>query len=100
MLEKFSMIKKLENCKHVQIINPQGYLDFLALIKNSRFVMTDSGGIQEEITSPLLSKRVLVLRESSERPEAINAGMASLIPLRHQILQNQFYKNGIKKKLK
>ena len=84
MLEKFSMIKKLENCKHIQILNPQGYLDFLALIKNSRFIMTDSGGIQEEITSPLLSKRVLVLRESSERPEAINAGMASLITLKHQ----------------
>ena len=61
MLEKFSMIKKLENCKHVQIINPQGYLDFLALIKNSRFVMTDSGGIQEEITSPLLSKIIYVM---------------------------------------
>lgn len=100
MLEKFSMIKKLENCKHVQIINPQGYLDFLALIKNSRFVMTDSGGIQEEITSPLLSKRVLVLRESSERPEAINAGMASLIPLRHQNITKSILQEWDKKEVK
>ena len=100
MLKKFSMMKKLENCKHVQILNPQGYLDFLTLMKNCKFIMTDSGGIQEEGTSPFLSKRVLVLRESSERPEAINAGIATLIPLKYQKIIKSILKEWDKKEVK
>ena len=100
MLKKFNMMKKLENCKHVQILNPQGYLDFLTLMKNCKFIMTDSGGIQEEGTSPFLSKRVLVLRESSERPEAINAGIATLIPLKYQKIIKSILKEWDKKEVK
>ena len=80
-LMDFGYLDKIESAANIQIIPPQGYLDFLVLMKNSRFVVTDSGGIQEEVTSPSLSKRVLVLRRSTERPEAIQAGMAKLVPL-------------------
>jgi UDP-N-acetylglucosamine 2-epimerase (non-hydrolysing) len=54
------------------------------LIKHCRFVVTDSGGIQEEATSPSLSKRVLVLRLFTERPEAIQVGAAKLVLLESQ----------------
>lgn len=81
-LKDFGFIDRLKSVKNVQIISPQGYLDFLVLMKGSKFIVTDSGGIQEEATSKFLSKRVLVLRTSTERPEAIRAGVAKLVPLK------------------
>ena len=100
MLKKFGIMRKFDNCKHIQILNPQGYLDFLTLMNNCKFIMTDSGGIQEEGTSPFLSKRVLVLRESSERPEAINAGIATLIPLKYQKITKSISKEWDRKEVK
>ena len=100
MLKKFGIMRKFDDCKHIQILNPQGYLDFLTLMNNCKFIMTDSGGIQEEGTSPFLSKRVLVLRESSERPEAINAGIATLIPLKYQKIIKSILKEWDKKEVK
>lgn len=58
-------------------IAPVDYLDFCYLMNRSHFVITDSGGIQEE--APSLGKPVLVMRENTERPEAVNAGTARLI---------------------
>ena len=84
MLIHFGLFDKLKSVTHVQIISPQGYLDFLMLIKNCKFIITDSGGIQEEATSPLLAKRVLVLRRSTERPEAVEVGVSRLVPLKSQ----------------
>jgi UDP-N-acetylglucosamine 2-epimerase len=55
-----------------------GYLDFLVAMKNSRFIMTDSGGIQEEATAPPIHRFVLVLREKTDRPEAVAMGFAKL----------------------
>lgn len=83
-LSESAFLSKLESAPNIQIIPPQGYLDFLVLMKHSKFVITDSGGIQEEATSPSISKRVLVLRRSTERPEAIQAGFAKLVPLESQ----------------
>mgnify|MGYP003686442681 FL=1 len=88
MLKKFSLYKKIET-KNVQIIPPQGYLDFLSLMKNCKFIVTDSGGIQEESTSPFLAKRVIVLRNSTERPEAIENGNAILLQLNQQKISKQ-----------
>jgi UDP-N-acetylglucosamine 2-epimerase (non-hydrolysing) len=48
-------------------------------MKNSQFIMTDSGGIQEEATAPSINKRVFVLRLSTERPEAVASGHASVV---------------------
>jgi UDP-N-acetylglucosamine 2-epimerase (non-hydrolysing) len=100
MLKKFNLLKKLESREHIQILNPQGYLDFLALMKGCQFIITDSGGIQEESTSPLLSKRVLVLRKSSERPEAIDLGVASIIPLKYQKIREAILREWDAKRMK
>ena len=64
-----SAAKELENLKNVRIIDPLGYRNFMLLLSTSHFVITDSGGIQEEAVS--LGKRVLVARESTERPEGL-----------------------------
>jgi UDP-N-acetylglucosamine 2-epimerase (non-hydrolysing) len=67
----------LSNIKNVHLIEPLGYLPFVKLMDLSYIVITDSGGIQEE--APSLGKPVLVMRNSSERPEAIEAGTVMLV---------------------
>ena len=62
--------------RNVQLIPPQGYRNFVALLSRCRFVLTDSGGLQEE--APSLGKPVLVMRDTTERPEGIAAGTARL----------------------
>jgi len=61
---------------NVKLIAPQGYRNFVALMAHCRIVLTDSGGIQEE--APSLGKPVLVMRDSTERPEGVAAGTALL----------------------
>ncbi|MER9352069.1 UDP-N-acetylglucosamine 2-epimerase (non-hydrolyzing) [Mesorhizobium sp. M0514] len=61
----------------IHLIDPQDYLPFLYLQKQSYLVLTDSGGVQEE--APSLGKPVLVMRENTERPEGIAAGTARLV---------------------
>ena len=67
----------LNNQKNVYLIPPLNYLDFVALLSECYFVMTDSGGIQEE--APSLGKPVLVMRDTTEREEAVTAGVAVLV---------------------
>lgn len=62
---------------NVQLIPPQGYRHFVALLSRCRLVLTDSGGVQEE--APSLGKPVLVMRDTTERPEGVTAGTARLI---------------------
>ena len=88
MLKKFDLYKKIQ-IKNIQIIPPQGYLDFLSLMKNCKFIVTDSGGIQEEATSQFLAKKVVVLRDSTERPEALENGNAMLLQLNQQKITKQ-----------
>ena len=61
----------------VRLIEPPDYFDFVQLMKRARLILTDSGGIQEE--APSLGVPVLVLRETTERPEAVSAGVARLV---------------------
>ncbi|MFM9941390.1 MAG: non-hydrolyzing UDP-N-acetylglucosamine 2-epimerase [Hyphomicrobiaceae bacterium] len=61
----------------IRLIAPQGYARFVYLMDQAHILLTDSGGIQEE--GPSLGKPVLVMRETSERPEAIAAGAAKLV---------------------
>ena len=72
----YAKIKKSEN---LQFLLPLGYLDFLMLMKKCEIILTDSGGIQEEATAPQIRKPVLVLRQSTERPEAVEAGFAKVV---------------------
>ena len=53
----------------------------LELMKKCSFIMTDSGGIQEEATSPKIHKRLVVIRKSTDRPEAANAGFSKITGL-------------------
>ncbi|MBJ9686389.1 UDP-N-acetylglucosamine 2-epimerase (non-hydrolyzing) [Burkholderia vietnamiensis] len=62
---------------NIYLIEPQEYLAFVYLMSRSHFIITDSGGIQEE--GPALGKPVLVTRDTTERPEAIRAGTARLV---------------------
>nr|WP_277925292.1 UDP-N-acetylglucosamine 2-epimerase (non-hydrolyzing) [Pseudoalteromonas rubra] len=68
------MLKDIDN---VFLIEPQQYLPFIYLMDKSYLILTDSGGIQEE--APSLGKPVLVMRESTERPEAVSAGTVKLV---------------------
>lgn len=62
---------------NVSLVPPQGYRTFVALLSHCRLVLTDSGGVQEE--APSLGKPVLVMRDTTERPEGVAAGTALLI---------------------
>ena len=62
---------------NVHLISPQPYLEFIALMKRACLILTDSGGVQEE--APTLGKPVLVMREVTERPEAVTAGTSRLV---------------------
>ncbi len=63
--------------KRVLLIEPPDYVEFVHLMKSSQLILTDSGGVQEE--APSLGKPVLVLRETTERPEGVDAGNAKLV---------------------
>jgi UDP-N-acetylglucosamine 2-epimerase (non-hydrolysing) len=69
--------RRLQGRDHVHLMDPLGYVDFVDLASRAHILLTDSGGIQEE--GPSLGKPVLVLREKTERPEAITAGTARLV---------------------
>ena len=71
------MQKMLSESANIALIPPLDYLDFVAMMAASDLVLTDSGGIQEE--APSLGKPVLVMRDTTERPEGIAAGTARLV---------------------
>lgn len=72
-----SLLPVLAGHQAITVVEPLGYADFAATLADCDLVMTDSGGIQEE--APSLGKPVLVLRATTERPEAIDAGAARLV---------------------
>ncbi|NJE26310.1 UDP-N-acetylglucosamine 2-epimerase (non-hydrolyzing) [Thermococcus sp. MV5] len=78
-LKSLDLWNRLEKKVHVILTKPLGYLDFLKLQKNAKFVLTDSGGIQEE--SIILNVPCLTLRYNTERPETIKAGGNVLVGL-------------------
>ena len=68
---------KLSGPSNIRLVEPLGYPDLVWLMKNAELILTDSGGIQEE--APSLNKPVLVLREETERPEAIDYGTSVVV---------------------
>ncbi|MGQ9514203.1 MAG: non-hydrolyzing UDP-N-acetylglucosamine 2-epimerase [Thermoproteota archaeon] len=78
-LVEFDLWKKFSTHGNVCLLPPVGYFDFLTLMRASELILTDSGGVQEEATSPLIRKRVLILRISTERVEAVRAGFATVV---------------------
>ncbi len=71
------MERMLKGRDNIAMIPPQDYPHFVALLDKCDFVLTDSGGVQEE--APALGKPVLVMRDTTERPEGVTAGTARLI---------------------
>lgn len=71
------VLARLGNLHNVHLLDPLQYEPFSLLLKHCYFVLTDSGGIQEE--APSLGKPVLVMRQTTERPEAVEAGTVELV---------------------
>ncbi len=77
----------LSGLKNMFFIEPLEYLSFVYLMEKSSIVLTDSGGIQEE--APGLGKPVLVMRDTTERPEALNAGTVKLVGTDYNKIVNE-----------
>ena len=73
--------------KNVHLIEPQSYLMFVALMNRSYLILTDSGGVQEE--APSLGKPVLVMRDTTERPEAVSAGTVKIIGTSQESIERE-----------
>ena len=71
------VLRILRGILNVHVIEPQDYLPFVYLMNRSFIVLTDSGGVQEE--APSLGKPVLLMRDTTERPEAVDAGTVKLV---------------------
>lgn len=67
----------LGNLPNIRLVPPQNYSEFLMLMEHCLLILTDSGGVQEE--APSLGKPVLVMRDTTERPEGVDAGTALLV---------------------
>ena len=70
---------------NVYLLEPLSYLEFVAMMQQSTLILTDSGGIQEE--APAFGKPVLVMRDTTERPEAVEAGTARLVGTDRQTIE-------------
>ena len=78
-LQKFGLYKKIQESENILVIPPVGYFDMLYLMKKCKFIISDSGGVQEEATSPSIKKKVLIIRDTTDRPEAVKAGYSELV---------------------
>ncbi len=80
----------LSGVKRIHLIAPQEYLPFVYLMSRSYLIITDSGGVQEE--APSLGKPVLVMRDTTERPEAMDAGTVKLVGTDAKIIVSEVSK--------
>ena len=80
--------QELGDCERIHIIEPLDVIDFHNFIARSYMILTDSGGIQEE--APSLGKPVLVMRDTTERPEGIAAGSLRLVGTDEQVIYDSF----------
>ena len=78
----------LGDCDRIRIIEPLDVLDFHNFLSRSYLILTDSGGIQEE--APSLGKPVLVMRDTTERPEGITAGTLKLVGTNEEVIYRTF----------
>ena len=74
----------LSSVSNIILIDPLAYQDFIWLMNRSKIIITDSGGVQEE--APSLGKPVLVMRDTTERPEAVEAGTVLLVGTNEELI--------------
>ena len=77
-----------QDCDRIHIIEPLDVLDFHNFLNKSYLILTDSGGIQEE--APSLGKPVLVMRDTTERPEGVTAGTLKLVGTDEERIYTEF----------
>ena len=80
--------EELGDCDRIHIVEPLDVLDFHNFLNRSYLILTDSGGIQEE--APSLGKPVLVMRDTTERPEGIQAGVLKLVGTEENVIYDNF----------
>ena len=91
-LHEFGFFNKLDQNQNIQMIDSVGYFEMLELMKNCSFIVTDSGGIQEEATSPIIRKKVLVVRKTTDRPESVENKLAEIVGLKEKNITNSIIK--------
>ncbi len=74
---RLTVMDRLQGCDQIHLIDPVNYVEFVWLMMRSDLILTDSGGVQEE--APFLGKPVLVMRNVTERPEALKTGLVELV---------------------
>lgn len=77
----------LSDVKNITLIEPLAYQDFIWMMNRSKIIITDSGGVQEE--APSLGKPVLVMRDTTERPEAVDAGTVILVGTNPELIYQE-----------
>src|SRR5205823_7279135 len=85
-LDEFHLIDRVQNNSALQLIDPIGYLSFLALQDSAAIVLTDSGGIQEETT--YLGVPCITLRENTERPVTVSSGTNTIAGTQTERIRN------------
>jgi len=98
-LIEYGFYNKLKNARNITLMDPVGYFEMLMMMKRCRFILTDSGGIQEEATSPKIRKKVIVLRKTTDRPEAVNEGFSEITILSKNKILKSIKKNSLNPKL-
>ena len=91
-LHEFGFFNKLDQNQNIHMIDSVGYFEMLELMKNCSFIVTDSGGIQEEATSPIIRKKVLIIRKTTDRPESVENKISKLVGLKEKNITNSIIK--------
>jgi len=78
-LKKYKLYEKINKNKNITTFSSVGYFDMIELMKKCSFIVTDSGGLHEEATASEIRKKVLVLRDTTDRPESVAAGLSELV---------------------
>ncbi len=92
-LHLFGLYNKVKSAKNITLLKTVGYFDMLSLMKSCQFIVTDSGGLQEEATSPRIRKKVLVVRKTTDRPEAVKLGFSELLGTKPNDIKKAINKN-------
>ncbi len=77
-LDNFNLMSRVNASDNIHLVDPVGYFEFMALEKECSLVISDSGGIQEEVTAPGIKKPIVIIRDNTERPEAVESGFAKI----------------------
>lgn len=94
-IREFNFYEKILGAKNITLIDTVGYFDMILLMKKSKFIVSDSGGIQEEATSPKIRKKVLVVRKTSDRPEAVQLGFSEIAGVSRDSISESIRRNSL-----